>query len=102
MPGAYHVLPALAALVSGDDAGALAEASMVDAADQPWGPLYRALALAGLGYEDQARAEAERLLAVHPGFLDDPLAYFTHGMRCSEAQLAQIERRLALITGASD
>jgi TolB-like protein len=102
LPSVYHVLPALAAFVAGDDAGALAEASMIDAAEHPWGPLYRALALAGLGYEDQARAEVERLLAAHPGFLDDPMSYFTRGMRCSESQLAHIESRLALLTRAAD
>ena len=91
LPGAYHVLPALAAILAGDDAAALAEASLINTPGQPWGPLYRALALGGLGYLDQAWEEMDGLLEIEPDFLDDPLAFFRTGMRCSDADLASLQ-----------
>lgn len=91
-PGTYHVLPALGRILEDDDAGALAEASLVHAVGQLWGPLYRALALGGLGHVDQARSEMEQVLEVDPTFLDDPGAYFRSGMRCSDEQMATLLR----------
>ena len=86
-PGSAHSIPALACLITGDDAGALAEASLVHAPGQPWGPLYRALALAGLGYRDQAWAEMSQVLEIDPEFLDDPASYFTGGASFSSDEL---------------
>jgi TolB-like protein len=76
-PGSAHSVSALACLIAGDDAGALAEASLVHAAGQLWGPLYRALALAALGYQEQAWTEMAQVLEIDPAFLDDPASYFT-------------------------
>jgi TolB-like protein len=86
-PGYAHAVPAVACLVAGDDAGALAEASMIHAPGQLWGPLYRALALSGLGYVEQARAEMSQVLEIDPSFLDDPAGYFTSSARLGPAQL---------------
>jgi TolB-like protein/tetratricopeptide (TPR) repeat protein len=91
-PGSYHVLPALGRLLEDDDAGALAEASLVHAPGQLWGPLYRALALGGLGHLDQAVNEMDQVLEIDPTFLDDPGAYFRVGMRCSDKQLTVLLR----------
>lgn len=87
LPGAYHVLTAIACLLDGDDAGALAEASLVHSPGQLWGPLYRALALAGLGHLTQARAEMDAVLHLEPGFLDNPESYFRTGMQASDEQM---------------
>ncbi|WP_159081600.1 hypothetical protein [Nocardioides sediminis] len=76
-PGSAHSVTALACLVAGDDAGALAEASLVHVPGQLWGPLYRALALAALGYREQAWAEMAQVLELDPTFLQDPATYFT-------------------------
>lgn len=89
-PGHAHALPALACLIAGDDAEALAEASLVHAPGQVWGPLYRAMALAGLGYVEQARTEMEEVLVIDPHFLDDPAEFFRSGMNCTEDQLGVI------------
>lgn len=86
-PGYAHAVPAIACLVAGDDAGALAEASMIHAPGQLWGPLYRALALSGLGYLEQARTEMSHVLEIEPSFLDDPAGYFTSSARLSAGQL---------------
>ena len=85
--GHAHAIPAIACLMSGDDAGALAEASLVHSPGQLWGPLYRAMALAGLGYTEQAWGEMSEVLELDPGFLDDPSGYFTSGARLSAEQL---------------
>jgi tetratricopeptide (TPR) repeat protein len=86
-PGFAHAIPALACLIAGDDAGALAEASLIHAPGQWWGPLYRALALAALGYQDQASVEMAQVLELEPGFLDDPAAHLTRGARFSDREL---------------
>jgi len=93
--GYAHAVPALTRLIAGDDAGALAEASMVHAPGQLWGPLYRALALAGLGYLDQAWTEMSQVLEIDPGFLDDPAHYFTSRARLSAEQLATLMAHFA-------
>jgi adenylate cyclase len=93
-PGTAHTLPALGRLLVDDDAGALAEASLVHAPGQVWGPLYRAMALAGLGHLDQAQLEMDQVLEIDPSFLDDPGAFFRRGMRCSDEQLAVLLRHL--------
>jgi tetratricopeptide (TPR) repeat protein len=91
-PGTHHVLPALGRLLEDDDAGALAEASLVHAPGQLWGPLYRALALGGLGHHEQARSEMDQVLEIDPMFLEDPGAYFRSGMCCSVDQMAVLLR----------
>ena len=94
LPGAYHVLPAIACLLDCDDAGALAEASLIHSPGQVWGPLYRALALAGLGHPAQAWTEMDAVLEVDPGFLDDPEAFLRAGLRASEQQFRILFGRL--------
>lgn len=89
-PGVAHAIPALACLIAGDDAGALAEASLVHAPGQWWGPLYRALALAALGYQDQASVEMAQVLELEPGFLDDPAAHLTRGACFSDRELTTL------------
>jgi adenylate cyclase len=98
-PGTYHVLPALGRLLEDDDAGALAEASLVHAPGQLWGPLYRALALGGLGHLEQAWGEMNQVLEIDPTFLDDPGAYFRTGMRCSHDQMTALLRHFAPFAG---
>jgi tetratricopeptide (TPR) repeat protein len=86
-PGSAHSITALACLIVGDDASALAEASLVHAPGQLWGPLYRALALAALGYREQAWAEMARVLELDPALLEDPAAYFTDRASFSACEL---------------
>ncbi len=86
-PGLAHSVSALACLIGGDDAGALAEASLVHVPGQLCGPLYRALALAALGYQEQAWTEMAHVLEIDPGFLDDPAAYFTGRARLAPCEL---------------
>lgn len=86
-PGSAHSVSALACLLVGDDAGALAEASLVHAPGQLWGPLYRALALAALGYREQAWTEMAKVLEIDPAFLDDPTTYFTSRARFGPREL---------------
>jgi TolB-like protein len=86
-PGSAHSVTALACLIAGDDASALAEASLVHVPGQLWGPLYRALALAALGYREQAWAEMAQVLELDPTFLEDPATYFTERARFSTCEL---------------
>lgn len=86
-PGSAHSVTALACLVAGDDASALAEASLVHVPGQVWGPLYRALALAALGYREQAWAEMAQVLELDPTFLEEPATYFTARARFSAREL---------------
>jgi adenylate cyclase len=70
-PGYMHTLLALDRLMVDDDAAALAESSLIHAPGGIWGPLLRAMALAGLGQQDQARREMDAVLAIEPTFLDN-------------------------------
>ena len=79
-----------------DDAAALAEASLIHAPGATWGPLYRAMALAGLGHTDQARREMDEVLAIDPTFLDDPVATFTSYANLTDAQIGALLRHLEL------
>lgn len=86
-------------LVRGDDARALGEASRLPAAGGfVWGPLYRAMALAGLGHLDQAGAEAEEVRRMRPEVLDDPAAYLDGQMRLSADQR---DRLVSLVRSAA-
>jgi adenylate cyclase len=93
-PGYMHSLLALERLMVDDDAAALAEASLVHAPGGIWGPLYRAMALAGLGYTDQALQEMDEVLAVDPTFLDDPAATFTRYANLTDEQIGALLRHL--------
>ncbi len=93
-PGYMHTLLAQDRLMVGDDAAALAEASLIHDPGRIGGPLFRAMALAGLGHVDQAREEMAGVLELDPGFLDDPSSRFTSYANLSSAQLAALLRHL--------
>lgn len=80
-PGYQHVFLGLERLVAGDDAGALAEMSLLRHPEDLWGPLLRFLALARQGYEESARHELEAALAVAPRLLEDDAAFVTDELR---------------------
>jgi TolB-like protein/Flp pilus assembly protein TadD len=88
LPGHSRAWVALGHLVRGDHAAALVEASVLPVdGGYVWGPLYRAMALAGLGHLDRAGAEHDRAARMRPDVLDDPRAYFHGRMRCSDDEL---------------
>jgi adenylate cyclase len=93
-PGYMHTLLAQDRLMVDDDAAALAEASLIHDPGRIGGPLFRAMALAGLGHVDQAREEMAAVLELDPGFLDDPAARFTSYANLTDAQLAALMRHL--------
>lgn len=80
-PGFQHVFLGLERLLASDDAGALAEASLLRHPDDQWGPLLRFLALAGQGFEVSAGHELDATLAVVPQLLDHDCAYLTEELR---------------------
>jgi TolB-like protein len=99
LTGRTHTWLAAGHLVRGDDARALGEASRLPGdGGFVWGPLYRAMALAGLGHLDQARAEAEEARRMRPEVIADPAAYFDSQMRLTEAQR---DRLVALVRRAT-
>lgn len=93
-PGYMHTLLAQERIMADDDAAALAEASLIHAPGETWGPLFRAMALAGLGHTDQARHEMDEVLSIEPTFLDDPAATFTRYANLTDEQLGSLLRRL--------
>jgi TolB-like protein len=95
-PGYMHSLLALDRLLVDDDAAALAEASLVDARGGIWGPLYRAMALAGLGHTEQARHEMDKVLAIDPTFLSNPVPAFTRYANLTDDQIGGLLRHLEL------
>ena len=80
-PGYQHVFLGLERLVARDDAGALAEMSLLRHPDDAWGPFLRFLALAGQGYDESARHELDAARLVVPELLDDDAAYVTEELR---------------------
>jgi hypothetical protein len=91
-----HTLLAQDRIMVDDDAAALAEASLIHSPGATWGPLFRAMALAGLGHSEQARHEMDEVLAIDPSFLDDPLAEFTKYANLTEEQISALLRHLEL------
>jgi TolB-like protein/tetratricopeptide (TPR) repeat protein len=81
-------------LVSGDDAGALAHASVIHAPGEAWGPLCRALALAGLGHLEEARAELDAAVGIDPEIRDDPRHFFVANINLPESHVEHLVRRL--------
>lgn len=78
-------------LALGDYERALAEAAMLPAeGDYLWGPLFRSLALAGVGYLDQARAELEKAREMRPDAVDDVAAHLSGVFRMTPEELARI------------
>jgi TolB-like protein len=93
-PGYMHTLLAQDRLMVDDDAAALAESSLIHAPGGIWGPLLRAMALAGLGHQDHARREMDAVLAIEPTFLDDPVATFTRCATLTDEQVDALLRHL--------
>ncbi|MER7070558.1 hypothetical protein [Terrabacter sp. NPDC000476] len=66
LPSNAHTWLALGHCVLGDYARALGAASVLGDDALPFGPLYRAIALSGLGFVDRAQDEAIRVLELRP------------------------------------
>jgi TolB-like protein/tetratricopeptide (TPR) repeat protein len=87
LTGRTHTWLAVAHLVRRDHARALVEASWLPAdGGFFWGPLYRAMALAGLGHLERARAEIDRARAMRADVVDDPDTFFESQMRLTHDQ----------------
>jgi tetratricopeptide (TPR) repeat protein len=99
LPAYLRVLLALDCLLRGDDAGALAEASLVDVPGMPWGPLYRGLALSGLGRTEDAVRELGAAAQITPEICD-PRAYFASFLRLDDDQLDELLRLFVPLTGS--
>jgi tetratricopeptide (TPR) repeat protein len=99
-PGLWHATLALDRLMAGDDAGALAEASIIPDVGLIWGYLHRSLALAGLGYLDQAQSEFDGVLRLIPDFLDDPYTNMVGHRMLSRERVAPLLHRVELIAQA--
>lgn len=94
-PGYNHVFLGMDRLFAGDDAGALAEMSLLHQPDDVWGPLLRCLALAGLGLDEAAARELDAALAVAPGLLDEDAAFVGDMLLdAPEEARAELRRRL--------
>ena len=91
MSSLTHAWLATGHLVEADYGRALAEASLLPADDgYVWGPLLRAMALSGLGYVDQSRAEAARARAMRPDVMDDVGGHLGGMMRVEPDVLARL------------
>jgi adenylate cyclase len=91
LSGHTHAWLAMGHLVHGDYSQALAEASLLPSEDgYVWGPLYRGMALSGLGYAEQAKAEFDRVRLMRPEILDDLGGYLSSRMRLSDSQLTDL------------
>lgn len=101
LPAYLRVLLAVDCLLRDDDAGALAEASLVHVPGMEWGPLYRGLALAGLGRVDDAARELEEAARIKPQIGEDPRAYLLSGLRLDDQQLDVLLRRFQPVVTAA-
>lgn len=101
-PGSLHGMIAVDHILRGEDAAALAEAGLIHAPDNFWGPCYRALALAGLGYLEQARREFDDALAIEPALAHDPLAIVGGYATLDEEQIRVLADRVELIMSGDD
>jgi tetratricopeptide (TPR) repeat protein/TolB-like protein len=92
-PAYQHANLAIERLLDDDLPGALAEASIVDEGGLGWGPLCRALALAGLGHVEQAEREMSDALDHFPGLLTDSEVAFAD-LALDGEQRSSLERLL--------
>jgi TolB-like protein len=91
LSGQTHGWLAFAHLAQQNYERALAEASLLPSeGDYLWGPLFRAMALSGLGYAEQAQAEATRARGIRPDVMDDPGAHFAGTFRLTDEELARL------------
>jgi adenylate cyclase len=81
---------ALGNVVLGHFDRALGEATLIEVEGEIFGPLYRALALSGLGDLEGARREVERLLVLSPDFLDHVAEKFTEALNLTDEQVTRI------------
>jgi TolB-like protein len=95
LPGHMHTWLAVRELVHGDDAAALAEATLLPTEGYVWGPLYRAMALSGLGYLDEARDELAQVRAQRADIAADPGSYLSFRMNLTDDQLTGLVARIA-------
>lgn len=97
LSGHTHSWLAMGHLVEEDYARALSEASLLPSEDgYMWGPLYRAMALAALGYAEQSQAEAERVRAMRPEVLADLGGYLSSRMRLTQDQAVRLDALIDL------
>ncbi len=95
LSGQTHGWLAFAHLAEGNYERALAEASLLPSeGDYLWGPLFRSMALSGLGYHDQALVEAERAREIRPDVMDDPGAHLSGAFHLDDEER---ERLVALV-----
>ena len=52
--------------------------------------MFRAMALSGLGYDDQARVEAARAREIRPDVMDDPGAHLGGVFRLTDEERARL------------
>ena len=99
LAGHTHTWLAVGHLVHEDHARALTEASLLPSTGGfVWGPLYRAMALAGLGHTEQARAELAVARPMRPDAVADPATFFAQRMRLTPQQLDHL---VALVGAAA-
>lgn len=95
LSGHTHAWLAMGHLVEQDYARALVEASLLPSEDgYVWGPLYRAMALSGLGHPVQAKAEADKVRQMRPEVLDDLPGYLSGRMRLTDDELTRLSALL--------
>jgi TolB-like protein len=91
MSSLTHGWLAMGHLVEEEYGLALAEASLLPSDDDyVWGSLVRTLALAGLGYDEAAAAEAVRLRQLRPDVMNDVGGFLGGMMRLTDAQRARL------------
>ncbi len=82
---------AMAHLAEGNYERALAEATLLPSdGGFVWGPLFRAMALAGLGYREQSQLEVERVREMRPDVTDDLAAHLSDLVRLTPEQLTRL------------
>ncbi len=91
LSGQTHGWLAFAHLAEANYERALAEAALLPSeGDYLWGPLFRAMALSGLGYPDQAWAESVRAREIRPDVMDDPGAHLSSIFQLTDEELTRL------------
>lgn len=91
MSALTHGWLAMGHLVEKDYGRALAEASLLPSDDDyGWGSLMRTLALAGIGYDQEAMAEASKLRRTRPDVMADVGGFLDGMMRLTHEQRARL------------
>jgi TolB-like protein/Flp pilus assembly protein TadD len=100
-PGYMHTLVAQDRIMAGDAAGALAEASLIDAPGAIWGPLFRAMALDQLGHHEQAHYEFRTARSLDPSVDEDPARLFTAYATLDDEHLTVLVERVSALSAAT-